>query len=458
MGDRTKKARSDDAANWEISPNGYFRIAKSDGVFWLADPAGNRFLSKGVNTVRYDQDAIRNSSRAPYAEACRHKYGTIERWRATVADRLAGWGFNTLGAWSDEAVATAGSAILGVTPNLDLGMSYTWDAKVSAANIPRQEFPDVFDPNFEDHIRRRAQALCAPRTRERHIIGWFIDNELRWGPDWRGPDELLMLFINLPTTLPGRHAALAWLRHRHGDFEQFNSIFRTPCRSWDELAALAHVEPPYCRKPSYQRTMSEESYANHVDPRRAAFAADCNAFAALIAERYFALTSSAIRAVDPNHLVLGSRFAYAPACDIVDAAARHADVISFNCYDTDPSAAIRACAASGKPCLIGEFSFRGCDSGLPNTNGAGPIVPTQADRAAGFRRYVTAALRHPSIIGYHWFEHADQPAEGRFDGENSNFGTVTINDDIYDELTRTITSVNAEADAVHADAALSYVV
>ena len=70
----------------------------------------------------------------------------------------------------------------------------------------------------------------------------------------------------------------------------------------------------------------------------------------------------------------------------VDAAARHADVISFNCYDLDASEVIDAYAATGKPCLIGEFSFRGGDSGLPNTNGAGPLVASQGERATCFRR------------------------------------------------------------------------
>ncbi len=99
-----------------------------------------------------------------------------------------------------------------------------------------------------------------------------------------------------------------------------------------------------------------------------------------------------------------------------------------------PNAAIDAYAVTGKPCLIGEFSFRAADSGLPNTNGAGPKVETQAERAACFRHYVSAALQKPTLVGYHWFEHADQPAEGRFDGENSNFGTVTIDDRVYEEL------------------------
>jgi len=77
------------------------------------------------------------------------------------------------------------------------------------------------------------------------------------------------------------------------------------------------------------------------------------------------------------------------------------------------------------------------------------VVATQGQRAACFRRYVIAALQKPTLVGYHWFEHADQPAEGRFDGENSNFGTVTINDDVYEELTHAMTAVNAEADDLH---------
>jgi hypothetical protein len=31
-------------------------------------------------------------------------------------------------------------------------------------------------------------------------------------------------------------------------------------------------------------------------------------------------------------------------------------------------------------------------------------------------------VRRRAVVGYHWFEHADQLAASRFDGENSNFG------------------------------------
>ncbi len=438
-----------------LGQGGYFAVAERDGVFWLIDPAGRRFLSKGVNTVRFDQDRIQGSDRIPYAEACTRKYGDQNAWRAAAAARLARWGFNTLGSWSDERIARAGPSPLAVAPNLDLGMSFAWQENERRTAEGRREFPDVFDQNFDRHVRRRAEEQCGRRRDERQILGWFIDNELRWCPDWRGADELLGLFLGLPSASAGRKAAIDWLKARYPDFAAFNASWRTPARSWDALALLARIDAPYRRSPPYQRSAADEEAANRADPRRARFAADCDAFAGHVAERYFALTRAAIKAADPHHLVLGARFAYPPPRGVIEAAGRHCDIISFNCYDLDPGAAIERYAVAGKPCLIGEFSFRAADSGLPNTNGAGPLVATQAERAACFRRYVVAALRRRVVVGYHWFEHADQPAAGRFDGENSNFGMVTIDDDVYQELTQAMTAVNAEAEAVHAAAALA---
>ena len=159
------------------------------------------------------------------------------------------------------------------------------------------------------------------------------------------------------------------------------------------FAALARVTAPYRRDPPYERRAVEEDAANRANSPRAGFAADCDAFAGLVAERYFALARAAIKTGDPHHLVLGCRFAYAPPRGVIDAAGRHCDAISFICYDLDPSAALERYAVAGKPCLIGEFSFRAADSGLPNTNGAGPLVPTQAERAACFRRCVPSVNR-----------------------------------------------------------------
>ena len=400
MGSGRERTRWGGVAGGRFRASGRFRVTAETGVAWLVDPDGGRFLSLGVNNVSFDPDQIQGTKRSPYAEACWHKYGGVDRWRAAAAARLGGWGFNTLGSWSDEAVADAGTT-LAIATNLDLGMSFAWAKNEANRQAPQQAFPDVFDPAYDTHVRRRAHERCTARRNEPRILGWFMDNELRWGPDWRGPEELLPLFLNLGPDAPGRRAAQDWLTARHTG---------APSQT------------------------------------------DCDDFAALAAERYFALTSDALRAADPEHLNLGSRFAYPPKPSIVAAAARHVDVVSFNCYDADPASALAIYETCSKPLLIGEFSFRATDSGLPNTRGASPVVATQAERAAAYRGYVTTALGHPRVVGAHWFEHADQPAEGRFDGENSNYGTVTIDDHVYAELTAAMTAVSSVADALHAAA------
>ncbi len=395
-----------------------------------------------MNTVRLDQDHVGNTDRVPYADRCREKYGSQYVWRATVANRLASWKFNTLGCWSDEFVANAGSSPLAITPTAALGASF---------RLHRRDeiFPDVFDPAFLGHIRASAKNNCTKRRNDVGLLGTFVDNELYWSPDWRGADELLTLFLNLPAHRPGRVAAIIRLEERYREFSQFNAVWRTPARSWEEFGNIGHVEAPFFRMPPGGLSDALETKVNLANPARAAFFADCDAFVAVVAEQYFDLCVSAIKAVDPNHLVIGSRFGYQPHSRVIAAASRYLDVVSFNCYGSDASAAIDAYAAGGKPCLISEFSFRGDNSGLPNTSGAGPRVASQVERAKCFERYVTAALRKPAVVGYHWFEHADQPAEGRFDGENSNFGTVTIEDEVYEQLTETMTRINAAAEQIH---------
>lgn len=425
--------------------SGFFRVAEQNGVSWFVDPDGGRFISKGVNTVRFDQDHIANSDSVPYADTCRAKYGSLHAWRAAASDRLAGWKFNTVGCWSDELVASAGMQRLAMTPTTALGATFRLHRR-------DQIFPDVFDAAFAAHIRESARDRCTRWRNEPGLLGTFIDNELYWSPDWRGADELLTIFLNLPSHRPGRVAAIARLQQHYREFSQFNAVWGTLARSWEHLGHIAHIDAPFFRMPPGGLNDALEARANRENPLRAQFSTDCDAFSAMVADIYFELCASAIRAVDSNHLVIGSRFGYQPQTNVIAAAGRHLDVVSFNCYDFDASPAIDAYAATGKPCLISEFSFRCDDSGLPNTRGAGPRVASQLERAQCFERYVTAALRKPAVVGYHWFEHADQPAEGRFDGENSNFGTATIQDEPYAELTDTMTRVNAAAEQIHAAA------
>lgn len=173
----------------------------------------------------------------------------------------------------------------------------------------------------------------------------------------------------------------------------------------------------------------------------------------LVSKRYFKVCHDAIRKHDPNHLILGCRFAFRPPDEVLKGCVGHVDVVSVNNYGWEPPLEdLRAInRLTGLPVMITEFSFKARDSGLPNTRGAGTPLATQGDRAERFENYVVKILSEPYVVGYHWFQYSDQPAQGRFDGENSNFGLVNIEDEPWVILVTRVTSVNLRAELIHAE-------
>jgi hypothetical protein len=62
-------------------------------------------------------------------------------------------------------------------------------------------------------------------------------------------------------------------------------------------------------------------------------------------------------------------------------------------------------------------------------------VRDQAERAAAYRSYVEGALRHPAIVGTHWFQYQDQPLTGRvLDEENYQIGFIDQVDTPHAEI------------------------
>ncbi len=364
---------------------GFFHTEQVGGRWWLVTPEGNVFFSKGVDNVGYSPEA--DSSPKPPADKA--------AWAKTAAAQLHGWNFNTAGAWSAPELYAAGIVY---APVVNLAASVARDLWLKGGVV------DYFSPQFHDAAGRVAARLCAPHASDPWLLGYFTDNELRWGSDWRSKDSLLEAYLKMPPSSPGHARASAFLKQ------------------------LGH-DP-----------------ASLTD-------ADKNAFLELVAAEYGRVTSTAIRRADPHHMVLGCRFAGYAGDSVMRGVGPWFDVISFHSYS--PAAPLdqleRIHELTGKPTMITEFSFKAMDSGLPNTKGAAKPVATQADRAAGFTAYVEALAALPSCVGFHWFEYRDEPREGRrLDGENSNYGVVRIDFSPWEVLTEQMTRVNAGIEALHA--------
>ncbi len=366
---------------------GYFHTQQIHGQWWLVTPEGNAFFSKGVDNVSYSPEA-KSSPKPPDDPAA---------WAKSTAEQLRDWNFNTAGAWSARELAGTGIVY---APVIDIAASVQRDLWLKGGVV------DYFAPEFREAADRVAKAKCAPHAQDRWLLGYFTDNELRWGKDWRSGNSLLESYLKMPESSAGYQKAAELLKSRR------------------------------------------HTAANLTDQDR-------SEFLGLAAEEYARVTSEAIRRHDPNHLVLGCRFAGYAGDSAMRAVGRHFDVISYHSYS--PNAPVdrlqQIARLAGKPVMITEFSFKAMDSGLPNTKGAAKPVATQQDRADGFTRYVEALAALPYCVGFHWFEYRDEPKEGRFDGENSNYGLVRIDFTPWDVLTARMKAVNAKLEEMHQAAA-----
>lgn len=392
---------------------GYFRVEQRSGVWWFVTPSGHLTLSIGVDHVSYKGDEIKGTTVYPYLDNVRKLYPTSEEWANTEINRLRSWGFNTLGAWTDPALWTH-------------KMPYTIILNIAArsgANWWKGIPADVYSPRFESTARKIAEEECAPRAHDRYLLGYFSDNELRWGPDWRGKQNMLTMYLNLPRNSPGREHAIDFLKKKYSNhIQRLNQAWGVHATSFADV-------------PSAGKTK--------------AFQADNLTFLGMVARRYFQVCAQAIHAADPNHLYLGAKFAGVPAAPVLRAS-QAADVVSVDIYNFDPRPIVEHIyRLSHRPILVAEFAFRAEDSGLPNARGAGPKVPTQKARARAYKNFATWLESLPEAVGFQWFEWCDEPKQGRFDGENSNYGLVNIKDQPYTEFVTGVKAANREAIAVH---------
>ena len=398
-------------------PTGFYHVETIDGVDCVIAPDGRATTILGVDHVRPAGWKDRDLGYDVYARFVETNYPTKEAWVDETIGRLRDWGFNTLANHCDEPLLRHRG--LAHTITLYLGGMFARaggkdpDRWITPWSGPCTGLPNVFHPAFESEVRKAATRLCAPEKDDPWLLGWFLDNELKWwGPDTARKD--LTLFDTV-RALPETHTAR---------------------RALEAFAAGRPVD----------NALRED-------------------FLRLFAERYFSVLCSAIREADPNHLILGCRFA-GPFAQVHPAlwkiSGRHCDIVSFNCYpwaDVDRGVVLSAKDGvpiedlfgkihdgCGRPLMVTEFAFPALDAGRPCLYGAGQRFPTQEGRAAATALFARTMLSLPYFAGYSYFMFLDQPASGISETfrEDSNYGLVSESGVPYREITDAFRALHAD--------------
>jgi len=425
---------------------GYFGKIKKDGRWYLLDPDGCAFFSAGPDCVisRCDGrvDGLKSlltwlpEEDPELVEPMDREWGEVPRsrgkmmsferanlkrtfgdnwyecWKGMVVSQLKHMGMNTLANWSDPA-------LYGRMPYV-----------TSLARFPEtkhkifRDFPDVLSPEYQEDAKICAQALLERRD-DPWMIGYFLRNE----PGWAFVDNLVIAdeVLRDSENTYCKQGLIAWLKEQYADVAALNDAWQT------DFAAFEELEKPIEKASA----LSKEAES------------DLRAFSATLIRAYTAIPSAACREADPNHMILGMRWAW--ISDPVLASGWECfDVFSINCYSTDPTAAIERVneLKVDLPVMIGEFHFGALDSGLTATGLE--AVATQKDRGRAYRYYCEHAAAHPMCVGAHYFQCYDQFVLGRFDGENYNIGLFDICLQPYHDMAEAVRTCSSRMYFIHA--------
>ncbi len=414
----------------KLKATGNFYAAKHDGKWWLVDPEGSLFWSYGATGAGFGPDLTPISDREHwfadlpprdgpmgkfYAEGrnviymyykerewlgyqfslanSARKYGdnAADRLVQITAARLTSWGFNTMGAWSPAAMMASG-----LKP-------YTTVIHYGAPMVNHHQ-PDVFHPDWEIKVRERLERERETTAKDPMNIGYFVDNERRWGRYARFAGVSLQILEAEPT-VASKIAFIDDLKAKYSTIEALNQSWGTTHASWD--AMLQSREKVTFADPASPAVVVNTNMFN-----------DCGDFGMKFGEKYFSTCRKLVKEIAPNHMYLGARLHSHIDPSLIELQAKYCEVISYNMYDATPVGRMRPYAAIDHPIMITEW-------GIDNDPRQSPFRATTVQVAIGAKgprterlaQFANDAIAHPQIVGAHFFQYRDQPLSGRPDGE-----------------------------------------
>ena len=385
----------------KLRATGFFRTEKVNKRWALIDPHGHPFYSDGIDIVAVADTSFAtditnreylyeelpaagpawmtpNKVVSFYAANVMRRYGA--NWEAQGAqhavDRLRNWGFNTMGNWSNRELA-ANSGMPYVMP------LYGWYTK-KIFSYP-YGLPDMFSEEFKANVDEAARKQCSDLKNDANLIGWFLDNEPVWGDTF----ELK--------------------------------------KPWADIV-LDDPEPSATQTKLKQMLAANPQDADNIKKE---FLYDC-------IKQYLETVIAAVRKYDPNHMILGVRFAGRPAAQWIKLSAMF-DVFSVNIYTDsfapDPKTIEEYSEGSGRPVLIGEYTANASGRGLEGLFYGVHKVRDLAERGVAYRYFVENSAASPYVVGTHWFQLVDDLPTGRpGDVERLNYGFVNVLDMPYEDL------------------------
>lgn len=367
----------------KFKATGFFRVEKDDR-WWLVTPAGHAFISLGINHYHqgwWEQDYNRDHWLKQFGS----KWIGDENWNRGFQKMALGdmkrFGLNTFGVHTDAPSLTE--------PPLGPVMPYVRRYEpLILSHYKNPKHSDIFEPAFAKQCDEAAQRMAAPYVDDPMLLGYCMsdlpsmtdmDAKIYKSTTW--PRELR----NKGANAAGKQAWMKTIRGRYAEISEFNSVYETGFKDWNELLKAENW------RPSAEAKNKREN-------------ADNIAFLKACVDRYYSAAESALRKVDKNHLFFGDKlFAESDSLEIIiDVTTKYTDLVCYQSYAMwqDQEALLdRLAARIDLPLLNGDSNYATPNEMLPNPYGQ--HAESHAQRADWMREFCEAAFPRKEFVGWH---------------------------------------------------------
>ena len=447
-----------------IGKRDFIHLQNDNGVWWLADHTGKRFITTGMNHIGEGGVLFNEVNEGwltgKFGEDIRGSWGGLN----PRAKNHSGYADMVVKDFKDYAFNTIPFHAYSTPLELYEERKIYYVAKIKVQSISLMgmnrrnggRFPDVFSASFREKLDRLAKRTCTPLRDAKYCLGYayFDMPDLKPVRRWHRqmfPDGGLVYpwvrdIRELPADAAGKQEWMRILKRNHlSPTEAAKAYAIENITSWEELAEVTTwpVEP------------------NDL----ARIRKDAEEMLSLVAEKWYGLHQELIRKYDSNHLLLGDKHdvGYDKSVDMIpdgvlNAIGKHCDVMMvqyYSFYTNQHNATLRKLyTQTGLPIINGDHSYSFKTS--KHTKIKGLEVGSFAAVANEYRRYMKGTMEdHPYMLGWWHCGYIEQwaPAGTRQLGQQCGFFSPF--GEPNKKLLSLVRDANESAAIWHSDASLN---
>ncbi|HPQ72127.1 MAG TPA: alkyl sulfatase dimerization domain-containing protein [bacterium] len=418
----------------QIGTPGFFHLVKENDVWWFVNPAGEKFVSLGINHIEPPLICSRSNR-----DIFMKKYGAdlllpngapntdgqaARRWLDDSMNLIREWGFNTLGVHNPIHQQTMPYVAKFRPLILDGWALYS------------KTYMDPFDPGTVAFVDDKAREWAAANKDDTLILGVSFSDTPRWHNSPGNLHGWIRFLVQLPADAPGKQKWVEYLKERHGSVPTAEAIYGIGATSWNDFLA-------------------QKTWPRPTSPQGAL--ADVDGFLPVLADAWYGLLTAAVRKHDPNHLIFGDKFEGKIGMPewLDPVIGKYFDLTYIQWYDYAENQLPRLeqmHRTTAKPILLGDSSFSSPNRNNPKPKGV--HLPSQEMVGEAYYQYLQTIEAQPYILGWHHCGFIEgSPDLKRFHPFYAiQTGFLRPDGTPYVDTVRRVTEANRQAFAWHAQA------